>query len=63
MDEKEEVCSCCGAVMNKHLMERISTGRKVHYICQECYQHGHREVGIREMGRMWQIERNRRNKK
>jgi len=41
MDNVNEAeCSCCGAVMNVELMERMCTGRRVQYLCPECYGRG-----------------------
>lgn len=49
MKENEAVCSNCGAVCNKHLMQRINTGRRVQYMCLDCYKRGAHDAIVRAM--------------
>ena len=38
MKDNEAKCIRCEVVMNRHWMERIGTGRNVHYICPKCFR-------------------------
>ena len=38
MKENEAECIRCGEVMNRHWMERIGTGRNIHYMCPKCFK-------------------------
>lgn len=38
MKENEVECIRCGEVMNRHWVERIGTGRNVHYLCPKCFR-------------------------
>ena len=49
MKENEAVCSNCGAVCNKYMMESFVTGRRVQYMCLDCYKIGSHEALIRAM--------------
>lgn len=49
MEENEAVCSNCGAVYNKHLMEPMNTGRRTQYLCMRCYRIGSHEALARAL--------------
>ncbi len=49
MKDNEAVCCVCGKTGNKYLMERFVTGRRVQYMCQDCYKIGSHETLIRAM--------------
>ena len=44
MKDYEERCALCGDVMSKYWMERIVTGRAVHWLCPKCFHSGARQA-------------------
>ena len=44
MKDNEAVCSCCGRIDNKCFMERIVTGRRVQWLCVDCFEHGGKQA-------------------
>lgn len=46
MKEYEAKCMACGMVMNKYWMIRMSTGRKVQYVCPSCHRKADREINF-----------------
>lgn len=49
LKENEAVCCVCGKIENKYLMESMTTGRRVQYMCLDCYKVGSHEALIRAM--------------
>lgn len=49
MKDNEEVCCVCGKIENKYLMEQFVTGRRVQYMCVDCYKVGSHEALVRAM--------------
>ena len=44
MKPYEEECAVCGKVCNRYWMERITTGRRIQWLCSECFYHGSRQA-------------------
>lgn len=44
-------CSSCGQLFHEWELEKINPGRRVQYVCKECYKNGDIDARIREVMR------------
>lgn len=48
-------CSNCGIEYDEHWMIPMPTGRRVQWLCWECYKSGQMEANLEEKGRSKRI--------
>lgn len=61
-DGNRHVCSICGQEFPAGLMESFNTGRRMQYVCFECYKSGDLDARIREVVRGDRARKGRRQK-
>ena len=50
-------CDICGCEADDHWMESFNTGRRVIWLCWDCYKNSQYEVMTTEMGRQNRLEK------
>ena len=50
-------CDICGCEADDHWMDSFNTGRRVIWLCWDCYKNSQYEVMTTEMGRQNRLEK------
>ena len=53
--KRQQVCSTCGESFNEDEMESMNTGRRIQYLCRECYKSGYKNADYRRHVQMDRI--------
>lgn len=53
----KRICDICGIEADEYWMQSFNTGRKVMWLCWDCYKKSQHEVMKTEMGRQNRLEK------
>ena len=59
----KRICDICGIEADEHWMQSFNTGRKVMWLCWDCYKQSQYEVAKSEMSRRTKLAKMNESKK